>query len=819
MTVPAARNIPQLRAALKPGAIKSPIYNLNDPTWKRLQMVATLCNNSRFVLKDKEDENAPIIDLKAAQESPDFNLLGMECTGDASESGLVKSLQLLRDIEEYNKACPKLHEIKFNSTNKWQLSIHRPEDPSEKHPILVLKGAPERVISMCSKILIDGEEKPFNDEWMQKYHSAYENLGAMGERVLGFAYRTLNGYAMDYEFTNKPQPNFPTSDLVFVGLMSLIDPPREGVPEAVAKCKRARIKVYMVTGDHPITALAIAKQVGIIDQDKWDAGKALVVKGDDIRKWMDIEDHAERQAKWDWALDHEQIVFARVSPAHKLLIVENCQRRGENVAVTGDGVNDAPALKKANTGIAMGISGKDVSKEAADMILMDDNFASIVNGIEEGRVIFDNLKKSIAYTLASKFPEQIPFLLYVAANFPPAISTILILTIDLGCDMLPAISLAYEPKEADIMDRPPRNPAIERLVSRRLISFSYFQIGLLQTAAGFLAFMAVLNDYGYKWDNLLGRGVNWENAPLICNPQFQSNGDQPYATNCGFGCEEPSESDSFYQKDNDEFEFCKNGCPIPFNGTSDPFVEFTEFGFRGYDKDIFGGKSQAEEAVCGRSCEWYQSLNETLKSEMIKANLEFRLRLENGQIDPNDPFNYGGNAKLALYLSEIEDQQFQKYCSGNEEVTSQYGFPGRKLQYESEVARQGSFYWWNGQVQYWANLGYQKNVLYTAQTAYFAGVVVSRTADLLVCKTRKESLFTQGLRNRVLNIGLLTMIAIVCLISYVPPLRVVWTTRPLYVLYLFVGVPYAMFIFVYDEIRKAIIRARPKGWVFRNTYW
>jgi len=309
---------------------------------------------------------------------------------------------------------------------------------------MVLKGAPERVIQKCTKIMINGEEIAITPEWMQKYNEAYENLGAMGERVLGFACKTMTGTPMDYPFTNKPEPNFPVEGLTFVGLMSLIDPPREGVPEAVAKCKRARIKVFMVTGDHPITALAIAKQVGIIDQDKWDAGKALVVKGDDLRDWMDIEDPAERQAKWDWALDHEQIVFARVSPAHKLLIVENCQRRGENVAVTGDGVNDAPALKKANTGIAMGISGKDVSKEAADMILMDDNFASIVNGVEEGRVIFDNLKKSIAYTLASKFPEQIPFLLYVAADFPLAISTILILSIDLGCDMLPAISLACE---------------------------------------------------------------------------------------------------------------------------------------------------------------------------------------------------------------------------------------------------------------------------------------------------------------------------------------------------------------------------------------
>lgn len=826
VTVPAARNLPQLKAAMKPGVIKGPVVNFEDPTWQKLQMVATLCNNSRFVLKDKNDENSEVINLAEEMVKPDFNLLGLDCTGDASESGLIKAVELLRDIDDYHRANPKLHEIKFNSTNKWQLSIHKPEDPSDTSPILVLKGAPERVLKMCTRILIDGEEVPMSDEWQTAYNEAYENLGAMGERVLGFAYRTLDSLPMDYAFTNKPEPNFPTGDLCFAGLMSLIDPPREGVPEAVAKCKRARIKVYMVTGDHPITALAIAKQVGIIDEDKWDAGKAIVLKGDDIREWMDIQDPMERQAKWDWALDHEQIVFARVSPAHKLLIVENCQRRGENVAVTGDGVNDAPALKKANTGVAMGISGKDVSKEAADMILMDDNFASIVNGIEEGRVIFDNLKKSIAYTLASKFPEQIPFLLYVAANFPVAISTILILTIDLGCDMFPAISLAYEPKEADIMDRPPRNPAVERLVSRRLISFSYFQIGLMQTAAGFLAFMTVLNDYGYEWRNLMGRGINWPISPLVCQPQFDTTQNTIWVNNCGFACEEPKDSfdgvSTLYGSATDDGKFCKTGCPIPFQGSSDPFVEFSEFGFRGYTPALWGsgsaGQDAASQAVCGRTCAWYSSLNPADRQRWIAANDAFRARLAIGLIDVNEPFNYGGDAGLALMLSQEEDALFQEYCAGPN--ADQYGFPGRGMFIKSgSTAPQGGYWWWAGKTQYWPNLGYQQSVLLLAQTAYFAGVVMARTADLLICKTRKESLFTQGIRNRVLNIAFFTMILIVCLLSYVPPLRIVWNTRPMPVLYLFIGVPFAMFIFVYDELRKAVIRAHPKGWVYRNTYW
>ena len=818
VTVPAARNLPQLKAAMRPGVIKGPKYDVESAGWQALQRVATLCNNSRFVLTDADDEDKPPLNLAEEIQTPDFNLLGLQCTGDASESALVKCVQLLRDVEEYHAANPKLHEIKFNSTNKWQLSIHKPEDPGAKSPLMVFKGAPERVINRCTKILINGEAIPLTDEWKKKYQDSYESLGAMGERVLGFAMRNLDGIPMNFAFTNKPEPNFPTDGLTFVGLMSLIDPPREGVPEAVAKCKRARIKVYMVTGDHPITALAISKQVGIIDQDKWDAGKAIVVKGDDIRDWMDIEDPVERQAKWDWALDHEQIVFARVSPAHKLLIVENCQRRGENVAVTGDGVNDAPALKKANTGIAMGISGKDVSKEAADMILMDDNFASIVNGIEEGRVIFDNLKKSIAYTLASKFPEQIPFLLFVVISFPAAISTILILSIDLGCDMLPAISLAYEPKEADIMDRPPRNPEVERLVSRRLISFSYFQIGLIQTCAGFLAFMTVFNDYGYQWGNMIGRGITWESGTLWCRPQVGATG--LWAADCEFGCGEPKDTyqgaATLYGQALDENKFCKDGCPIPFNGTADPFVESTQYGFRGYHENIFGSKEAATEAVCGRTCAWWSSLNDTIKAEFFAANDDYVSRLNAGVVDFDNPFNYGGS-EYALYLSREEDALFAGYCAA--ENADQYGFPGREMLNEGERARQGSYYWWNGQVQFYPNVDSQKNVLYTGQTAYFAAVVISRTADLIICKTRKESLFTQGMRNRILNAGMCTMILFVCLVSYVPPFRIVWTTRPLYVLYMFIGIPYAMFIFVYDEIRKLIIRTYPRGWVFRNTYW
>merc|ERR1719253_302041 len=274
----------------------------------------------------------------------------------------------------------------------------------------------------------------------------------------------------------------------------------------------------MVTGDHPITAAAIAKQVNIISQENIDSGDAIVVKGDTIREWTEIADPVEQQKKWDEALSHQQIVFARVSPAHKLLIVENCQRRGEIVAVTGDGVNDAPALKKGDIGIAMGIAGADVSKEAADMILLDDNFASIVSGVEEGRLIFDNLKKSIAYTLSSNIPEISPFLSLIIFSIPLPLETVMILCIDLGTDLLPAISLAYEKAESDIMSRLPRDKFKDKLVTAQLVFFAYGQIGMIQASAGFFVYFMVLqrylNEYGVDAGDLSGVGFTWKDEAV-----------------------------------------------------------------------------------------------------------------------------------------------------------------------------------------------------------------------------------------------------------------------------------------------------------------
>ncbi|XP_076144059.1 sodium/potassium-transporting ATPase subunit alpha-1-like isoform X2 [Alosa pseudoharengus] len=448
-------------------------FDCSSATWHALARVAGLCNRAVF-LADQSD--VPVMKRGTA--------------GDASESALLKCIEIhCGPVSAMRERFPKMAEIPFNSTNKYQLSIHVNPDTLESKHLLVMKGAPEKILERCSTILIEGKEQRLDEEMRAAFNNAYMELGGRGERVLGFCHLPLpdgqfpEGFKFDTD-----EMNFPTEGLCFLGLMSMIDPPRAAVPDAVRKCRTAGINVIMVTGDHPITAGAIARAVGIISEGSETVKemaerlnvpvseinprdvKACVIHGGELK------DMTSEQLD-DILRNHTEIVFARTSPQQKLIIVEGCQRQGAIVAVTGDGVNDSPALKKADIGVAMGIAGSDVSKQAADMILLDDNFASIVTGVEEGRLIFDNLKKSIAYTLTSKIPEMSPFLFFVIANIPLALGTVTILCIDLGTDMVPAISLAYEKAESDIMKRQPRDPVADKLVNERLISVAYGQIG------------------------------------------------------------------------------------------------------------------------------------------------------------------------------------------------------------------------------------------------------------------------------------------------------------------------------------------------------
>ncbi len=479
-------------------------YYTKLPDWKLLERCAALCSRAQF----KPDQSS-------------IPIIKREVLGDASEAALLKCVEYSTgDVKSFRNNNKKVMEIPFNSVNKFHVSIHENELRTGYN--LFMKGAPERILDRCSTILINGTNIPLTSAWRKKFNNAYKELGGLGERVFGFCDLELptEKFPIGFLFDNDGI-NFPLTNLRFLGLMSLIDPPRAAVPDAVAKCRSAGIKVIMLTGDHPFTAKAIAKSVGIISEenktieeiadelgiplDKVNPrdAKATVVLGSELE--------GISESKLDEILrNHTEIVFARITPQQKLIIVEGCQRMGAIVAVTGDGCNDSPALKQADIGIAMGVAGSDVSKQAADMILLDDNFASIVSGIEEGRLIFDNLKKSIAYTLTSNIPEISPFLFSILTDAPLPLGTVTILCIDLGTDMIPAISMAYEKPESDIMKRQPRNPYTDRLVNERLISMAYGRVGMMQASAGFFVYFIILSENGFLPRRLFGLRRSWD---------------------------------------------------------------------------------------------------------------------------------------------------------------------------------------------------------------------------------------------------------------------------------------------------------------------
>ncbi|EPQ58706.1 aminophospholipid-transporting P-type ATPase [Gloeophyllum trabeum ATCC 11539] len=403
--------------------------------------------------------------------------------GDATETGLIRFAgRYLVDFDDYVKRHPKVFEVPFNSTNKWALVIVN-KTHAEGPLTLYIKGAPERVLAKCSTYLKDGKAEPVTEDFKAAYDSAYNYMASRGHRVIACAQLLLPKahYPADYAFS-RTDVNYPSSDYCFTGLISLEDPPKHGVREAIGTLRLAGIKVMMVTGDHPKTAEAIARKINLILGDTReslsvktgrpieeiyeDEVSAVVVHGDDIdglQGWQ-----------WDQIFSKDEIVFARTSPKHKLEIVKHAQALGHIVGVTGDGVNDSPALKKADLGIAMNISGSDVSKEAANMILLDDNFASTVKGVAEGRQIFVNLKRSIQYTISHSTPEVIPQLLYVVVPIPLPLSAILILVIDLGFELFVALSFAWDkPETADgLMRMPPRKPVSDssiKLIKKRAL--------------------------------------------------------------------------------------------------------------------------------------------------------------------------------------------------------------------------------------------------------------------------------------------------------------------------------------------------------------
>ncbi len=394
-------------------------------------------------------------------------------TGDPTEGALLVFANSFMDIRGLQGKYQRLEEFPFDSlTRRMEVICRTPEGELEAY----LKGAPEVVVQMCTSVMEAGTVRELDESGKKELLERDLRLAEKGERVIALAFRK----AEDLKES--------TGGFVFLGFIGIVDPPRPEAREAIARCHAAGIKVVMITGDHPVTAESIARNVGLAG-----SGKPEIITGDELKS-LSRKELASR-------LKNPSIVFARTSPVQKLKIVQLFQAEGEIVTMTGDGVNDAPAIKNADMGVAMG-SGTDVAREAADMVLLDDNFATIVNAVEEGRTVFDNIKKFIVYILASNIPEILPFIAFVLLSIPLPMPVQLILAIDLGTDILPAIALGVEKGEGDIMERPPRRKD-EKLLTPQVLLTAYGVKGPIEAAAGFFCYFAVLFEGGWTFGERL----------------------------------------------------------------------------------------------------------------------------------------------------------------------------------------------------------------------------------------------------------------------------------------------------------------------------
>lgn len=387
--------------------------------------------------------------------------------GDPTEGALLvlgRKAGLVKEVLEEKE--PLLEEIPFDSERKMMTVLRQ----QETRVMAYVKGAPDVLLKNCSAIYENGKERPISDEDIKKLVEINENLASRALRVLGCAYRSFPALPEKLDASEIER------DLVFVGLLAMIDPPRTEAIEAVAACRRAGIKPVMITGDHKITAVAIARELGMLEET------SEAISGEELDRMSqgELEDKVNRIQ-----------VYARVSPEHKLRIVRAWKKKGEVVAMTGDGVNDAPAVKEADIGVAMGLTGTDVTKEVSDMIITDDNFASIVAAIEEGRAIYDNIKKFVHYLLSCNLGEIMVMFLASLLAWPVPLLPIHILWVNLVTDGLPALGLGFEPPEKDIMSRPPRKPD-EPIIEKKRLALMAVQ-GLFIAICTLMAYFYVLN--------------------------------------------------------------------------------------------------------------------------------------------------------------------------------------------------------------------------------------------------------------------------------------------------------------------------------------
>ena len=405
-----------------------------DEDLKTLLKVAVLCNDSNLEKDPKSGK--------------------WTVKGDPTEGALVVAAQKAGiSKEDLEKQEPRVAEVPFSSERKRMTTIHN----AEGKKVAYMKGAPELVLERCSKIFLDGTVQPLTKEIRDKHHKITEAMALQALRNLGFAYKELADGTEQFDEQME-------QDFIFVGIMSMIDPPRPEVKDAISICRKAGIRVVMITGDHKLTATAVAKELNLLGEN---VEEGQVLTGEELERMTD-----EQLAQ----VVEKVVIYARVAPEHKTRIVKAWKKKDEVVAMTGDGVNDAPALKMSDIGIAMGISGTEVTKEAADMVLADDNFASIVKAIREGREIYDNIKKYLTYLLQCNIMEilvmffavvSVPYLarwlspgsdVELIGSAAIALTAVQILWINLVTDGLPAIALGVDPGDPDLMERKPRKP-------------------------------------------------------------------------------------------------------------------------------------------------------------------------------------------------------------------------------------------------------------------------------------------------------------------------------------------------------------------------
>ena len=398
-------------------------------------------------------------------------------SGDPTEAALLTLAgKLDLNLAQESAHLPRTDAIPFSSERRCTASLHHDHGG---HGLIYLVGAPERLLSVCNRQWRDGRDEPLN---LAHWHGALEAGASQGLRMLGLALRTLPGAQHELRYADLE------GDFVLLGLVGMLDPPREEAIRAIAECHSAGIAVKMITGDHGATASSIAQRLGL--------GSSAPLTGAEL----DRLDDAELDAR----LADTQ-VFARTSPAHKLRLVERLQAAGERVAMTGDGVNDAPALKRADIGIAMGIKGSEVAKEAAQMVLADDNFATLVQAVEEGRTVYDNLRKTILFILPTDAGEALILLVAIALGLTLPITPLQILWVNLITAVTLALALAFEPAEEDLMQRPPRDPRLP-LLSPRLLWRVLF-IALLMTAIS-LGLFLLAQDLGWSLESSRTLAVN-----------------------------------------------------------------------------------------------------------------------------------------------------------------------------------------------------------------------------------------------------------------------------------------------------------------------